>query len=57
MTYDADSHTLRVVYVSGNVYDYLGVPASVYEQMRRASSKGIFLNTKIKGHYSFEKVK
>jgi hypothetical protein len=55
--YDAPSHTLRVVYVSGNIYDYRDVPEKVYEKMRAAGSKGEFLNTKIKGHYSFQKVK
>ncbi len=55
--YDAPSHTLRVVYVSGNIYDYKEVPEPVYEKMKTAGSKGEFLNTKIKGHYAFQKIK
>ncbi|HTI90653.1 MAG TPA: KTSC domain-containing protein [Puia sp.] len=55
--YDAPSHTLRVFYVSGSVYDYREVPETVYEKMRTAGSKGEFLNAKIKGHYSFKKIK
>jgi hypothetical protein len=55
--YDAPSHTLRIVYVSGNIYDYKKVPEKIYEKMRAAGSKGEFLNTKIKGHYSFQKIK
>ncbi|MBS1606883.1 MAG: KTSC domain-containing protein [Bacteroidetes bacterium] len=55
--YDEPSHTLRVVYVSGNIYDYKEVPPAVYEKMRSSSSKGIFLNTEIKGHYDFQKIK
>lgn len=56
MRYDADSRTLRIVYVSGNVYDYKDVPPEVYEAMKVSGSKGTFLNTKIKGKYEFEKV-
>jgi len=55
--YDAPSHTLRVVYVSGNIYDYKEVPEKIYEKMRTAPSKGEFLNTRIKGHFSFQKIK
>ncbi len=55
--YDAPSHTLRIVYVSGSIYDYKQVPEKIYEKMRAAGSKGEFLNTEIKGHYSFQKIK
>lgn len=56
MTYDPGSQTLRIVYVSGMVYDYLDVPPETYESMRRARSKGAYLNKYIKGRYAFEKV-
>jgi len=55
--YDEPSHTLQVVYVSGNIYEYKEVPPAVYEKMRSATSKGTFLNTKIKGHYDYQKIK
>jgi hypothetical protein len=55
-SYDHASATLRVVFVSGMVYDYLNVPGKVYIEMKASASKGIFLNTHIKGHYSFKKV-
>jgi hypothetical protein len=57
MSYDARDHRLRIVYVSGNVYDYFDVPAKAYEAMKAATSKGEFLNREIKGHYSFQRVK
>ena len=57
MSYDADRQRLRIVYVSGRVYDYLDVPASIYEEMKSSGSKGTFLNTRIKGQYKFKKVK
>jgi hypothetical protein len=56
MRYDPDTATLRIVYVSGMVYDYKGVPGKVYEAMKNAFSKGKYLNRYIKGKYDFEKV-
>ena len=55
--YDASKSTLRVVYVSGAVYDYKKVPEKVYNEMKTASSKGEFLNKQIKPNYEYEKVK
>jgi len=55
--YDATISTLRVIYVSGSVYDYKQVPEKVYKEMRTASSKGEFLNKRIKPNYEFEKTK
>ena len=55
--YDVRTSTLRVVYVSGSVYDYKKVPEDVYTSMKKASSKGEFLNKQIKPNYEYEKVK
>lgn len=57
MHYYDDTKTLRVVFVSGAVYDYKKVPVNVYRAMQLAPSKGNFLNANIKAHYQFEKVK
>jgi len=54
--YDADARRLRIVYVSGTIFDYFGVPHKVYEAMKKAESKGSFLNSRIKGKYAFERV-
>ncbi|GAA0534431.1 lysyl-tRNA synthetase class 2 [Chitinophaga japonensis] len=56
MSYDPAAATLRIVYVSGTVYDYKGVPPRVYDAMKKASSKGQYLNRHIKGKYDFVKV-
>lgn len=56
MRYNPDTHTLRIRYVSGIVYDYKDVPEEVFEAMKAAGSKGRFLNQHIKGHYDFVKV-
>ena len=55
--YDASKSTLRVVYVSGAVYDYKKVPEKIYNEMKTAFSKGEYLNKQIKPNYKFEKVK
>jgi hypothetical protein len=54
--YNPAKHILRIVYVSGKVYDYLNVPAGVYEEMKAAESKGTYLNLRIKGFYRYKKV-
>ena len=55
-SYKIDKRTLKVVYTSGAVYDYIGVEEYVYEQMKQAESKGAFLNMVIKPKYPFRKV-
>lgn len=57
MIYHAETRVLRIVFVSGMVYDYKEVPEAVYLAMKSSGSKGIYLNTHIKGHYAFEKVR
>jgi hypothetical protein len=56
MDYDPVLRVLRITFVSGQIYDYLGVPPRVMEEMKVAPSKGIFLNRRIKGHYPFKYV-
>lgn len=55
--YDVNRSTLRVIYVSGAVYDYKKVPEEVYNEMKKAFSKGEFLNKQIKPNFDFEKIK
>jgi len=54
--YDPASSTLRVVFVSGMVYDYKKVPEKVFIEMKKSISKGTYLNKHVKGLYQFEKV-
>jgi KTSC domain len=54
--YHPGEQRLRIIYISGAVYDYLGVPAEVYAAMKAYQSKGTFLNREIKGRYPFQKV-
>jgi hypothetical protein len=57
MSYNPLSSTLRVIFVSGMIYDYLKVPDKVYQSMKAATSKGSYLNRHIKGNYEYKKVK
>jgi len=56
MHYDKDTATLRIIFVSGLIYDYKNVPEEVYHAMKTSGSKGTYLNKHIKGHYEYEKV-
>lgn len=55
-TYDPESLTLRVHFVSGKVYDYKKVPEDVYLKMKSYQSKGQFLNFFVKPNYEYEEI-
>lgn len=55
--YNAEEQVLKVIFISGSIYEYLQVPEEVYQSMKASSSKGEFLNRNIKGHYDFMKIK
>jgi KTSC domain-containing protein len=54
--YNEDSRILKIVFMSGIVYEYKNVPANVYQAMKTSGSKGIYFNQHIKGRYEFERV-
>jgi hypothetical protein len=47
------SRQLAVVFQSGRRYVYEDVPTEVFESMKRAFSKGEFLNNHIRDQYRF----
>lgn len=51
--YDTDA--LIVEYKSGARYKYEGVPKALYEEFLTADSKGRFMNSNIKGKYTYER--
>jgi hypothetical protein len=53
--YDPGTGTLTVQFTSGTVYEYKNVPAEVYAAMKKAFSKGVFLNKHIKGKFECRK--
>jgi len=50
--YDPATRTLEVEFATG-IYDYHGVPAALYRQLRAAASKGRFVNRRIKDTFPF----
>ena len=54
--YDAEHAGLTITFVTGRVYQYFAVPATVAADFGRASSKGAFFNTQIRDRYPFSEV-
>lgn len=55
--YDCATRELHVRFVkSGDTYVYYEVEEWVFEDFKRADSKGNFLNTNIKGQYNYGKL-
>lgn len=53
--YEPADQALEIAFVSGLRYRYLGVPRTVYEQMRASFSKGSFFNRHIRDRFAFER--
>lgn len=55
--YDPGSSTLEVEFKNGSIYQYHGVPQSLYSGLMAASSQGTYLNQHVKkGGYSYTRV-
>ena len=55
--YDESSQTLEVEFNHGGVYQYFGVPISVYRGLKEASSHGQYFDANIKkAEYRYEKI-
>lgn len=52
--YDAATQTLEVEFQSGNVYQYLHVPESVYQSLMTASSKGEYFHDNILKEFDYQ---
>jgi len=46
--YDTDACTLEVEFLNGSLYQYFGVPESVFAGLMSAPSKGSFLDQHVK---------
>ncbi|WP_277983909.1 KTSC domain-containing protein [Sphingomonas faeni] len=53
--YDEESATLQVTFQNGTAYQYFDVPHHVWAAFKAAESKGVFLNTEIKGAYRYSR--
>jgi hypothetical protein len=54
--YEAASRILEIEFDSGAVYQYLGVPARIHEQLLEAESKGRYFNSEIRDVYPYVQV-
>ncbi|MFB2920725.1 MULTISPECIES: KTSC domain-containing protein [Aerosakkonema] len=50
--YDESRQILQIEFLSGTIYQYLGVEREIWESFRDSSSKGKFFNQEIKGQYA-----
>ncbi|TRZ49770.1 KTSC domain-containing protein [bacterium] len=55
--YDRDSSTIEIEFLNGSVYQYFGVPESIFNGLMNAPSKGIFLDQFVKkAGYSYARI-
>ena len=54
--YDEKSHSLQVVFRTGETYRYRNVPSFVYERLMSADSKGKFMHKYILNRFDYERV-
>jgi hypothetical protein len=55
--YNADTQTLTVKFkVSGQTYEYLNVPQTLYESLMTAESKGKYINNNIRSQFTYRRV-
>ena len=54
--YQRRSRVLEIEFRSGAVYQYVDVPATVYEEFWKAESKGKYFNGEIRDEYAFVRV-
>lgn len=54
--YDSDTETLEIEFLTSGLYEYHDVPAYIYEELMSANSHGSYLNSNIKGTFSYSKI-
>jgi hypothetical protein len=55
--YDAATTTLEVEFHSSGVYQYSGVPETIFQGLLRAASKGSYFQNHVKDRYPCRKVR
>lgn len=55
VAYDTERRRLVLTFVSGSVYEYADVPATVARDLLQAESKGRYFNEHIREQYRFSK--
>jgi KTSC domain len=55
--YDAERKLLQIEFQNRSIYQYFEVPATLYEELMQASSKGAYFNRSIRPRFDFALVK
>jgi hypothetical protein len=55
-SYDEAARRLRIVFVSGDVYDYEAVPPDLVADFRASGSKGRFFGPNIRDRFRYRRV-
>ncbi|WP_412468623.1 KTSC domain-containing protein [Pedobacter sp. KLB.chiD] len=55
-SYDEDTKTLKIIFVTEMVYLYENVPEKVYKMLKASGSKGRYFNSYIKDKFKFRKI-
>jgi lysyl-tRNA synthetase class 2 len=55
--YDAERQLLQVEFHNRSIYQYFEVPATVYQELMQAPSKGAYFNRSIRPRFDFVLVK
>ena len=56
VAYDSEREILEIEFKSGGIYEYTGVPQSVYDGLMNAESKGKYFYQYIRDSYSYLKI-
>jgi len=55
-SYDPETSTLTITFVTGRRYAYHDVPQDVYDSFKAAFSRGTFFNHHIRDHYGYREI-
>lgn len=55
--YDSSTNTLEIEFNNGGIYQYSGVPYSVYQGLMAASSHGSYFHAHIRDSYPYRKIR
>jgi lysyl-tRNA synthetase class 2 len=55
--YDAERQLLQIEFHNRSIYQYFEVPATVYQELLKAPSKGAYFNRSIRSRFDFTLVK
>lgn len=54
--YDAQTSTLEVEFLNGNIYEYFSVPESTYQDLISAPSVGSYFNENVRTTFAYQKI-